>query len=336
MFEIRELVKLLEVKNLKMYYEVVGRGWVRAVDDVSFELDRGEGLGIVGESGCGKSSLGMTLLRILPENAKIISGEVYLNGENILAMSEKRFRRKYRWKSISMVFQGAMNALNPLFTVGEQIIETIKIHDKNISDSAALRRAKELLEMVGIDPERVKSYPFELSGGMKQRVVIAMALALNPDILIADEPTTALDVIVQSRILHLLKRLQRELGLSLIFISHDVSVIAQMVDHVAVMYAGKFLEYGRIEDVFLRPRHPYTYFLLRGVPDIKGEPRRLEWIPGTPPNLLNPPIGCRFHPRCPFRTEVCEKEEPKLINTDSNHYVACHRVDELSLQMGEY
>jgi len=317
-----------------MHYDLDGRGWVRAVDNVSFTLDKGMCVGIVGESGCGKSSLGLTILRLLPYNGVIKKGEILLDGENILAVPEERFRKEIRWKRISMIFQGAMNALNPLFTVGDQIAEAILVHERT-SKRKALRRARELLEMVGIDPERVKSYPFELSGGMKQRVVIAMALALNPEVLIADEPTTALDVMVQARILHLIKRLQRELGLSLIFISHDVSVIAQMANYVAIMYAGKFVEYGRIEDVFLRPRHPYTYLLLKAVPDVKGKPRRLEGIPGAPPDLADPPTGCRFHPRCPFATEKCKKIDPNPQEVDNMHLVACVRADEIKDELGE-
>jgi len=326
-------MKILEVNNLVMHYKLAMGGWVRAVDDVSFSLNRGDGLGIVGESGCGKTSLGLSILRILPDNAEIKGGEIILDGINILRLPESRFRREIRWKRISMIFQGAMNALNPLYTVGEQIVEAIKLHEK-CSNEEAWERARESLEMVGINPNRVNSYPFELSGGMRQRVVIAMALALKPEIVIADEPTTALDVLVQSRVLHLIKRLQEEFNLSLILISHDVSIIAQMVNHVGIMYAGKIVEYGNVENVFLNPRHPYTYALLKAVPDIKGKPRRLEGLSGAPPDLSNPPSGCRFHPRCKFAIEECKTMEPKLIPVGNEHFVACIRADEIESKLG--
>jgi len=319
---------LLEVENLRMYYEILGKGLVRAVDNVSFSLDRGETIGIVGESGCGKSSLAMTLLRLLPTNAKVLGGKVLLNGEDILRMDIERFRKEIRWKRISMVFQGAMNALNPVIKVGDQIAEAIMLHEP-VSKKEAMKRVRELLKMVGIDPSRANNYPFEFSGGMRQRVMIAMALALNPDIVIADEPTTALDVVVQAQILKLIKDLQRKFKLSVILISHDISMVSELSEKIAVMYAGQIVEYGNIIDVYTNPLHPYTKALLASVPSIKGKRRRLSSIPGAPPDLLSPPSGCRFHPRCPFKTKQCIEEEPELIKAERNHFVKCHRFDEL-------
>ncbi len=319
---------VLDVDDLTMYYEIPFRGFVRAVDGISFSLEKGESLGIVGESGCGKSSLAITLMRLLPKNARIIKGRVILDGINIYELPEDRLRKEIRWKRISMVFQGAMNALHPIIKVGDQIVEAIMLHE-DVSKEEAWKRAGDLLELVGIDRSRLDNYPFEFSGGMRQRAMIAMALALNPDVLLADEPTTALDVIVQAQILKLIKDLQRKFGISLILISHDVSVIAEMSDKVAVMYAGKFQEFGSAFDVFLNPLHPYTKGLLSGVPSVKGKPRRLKSIPGAPPNLLNPPKGCRFAPRCPFAKEKCFEEEPDLVEIEDKHYVRCHFAEEL-------
>ncbi len=319
---------VLEVQNLKMYYEIPFRGYVRAVDDISFTLEKGESLGIVGESGCGKSSLAISLMNLLPKNAKVFGGKVLLNGRNIFEVPDEELRKEIRWKQISMIFQGAMNALHPIIKVGDQIVEAITLHE-DVSKEEAWKRAEDLLEMVGIDRTRAHHYPFEFSGGMRQRAMIAMALALNPDVLLADEPTTALDVIVQAQILKLIKDLQRKFGIALVLISHDVSVIAEMSDKVAVMYAGMFQEYGSAEDVFLRPMHPYTKGLLAGVPSVKGKPRRLKSIPGAPPNLLNPPKGCRFHPRCPFAVDKCREELPPLVEVEPGHFVRCHRAEEL-------
>ncbi len=311
-----------------MYYEIPFRGYVKAVDGISFSLDAKESLGIVGESGCGKSSLGITLMRLLPSNGRLVSGQVLLDGVDIYSLHEDKLRKEIRWKKISMVFQGAMNALHPIIKVGEQIAEAIMLHEE-VSKEEAWKRAGDLLELVGISRDRVDNYPFEFSGGMRQRVMIAMALALNPAILIADEPTTALDVIVQAQILKLIKDLQEKFGISLILISHDVSVIAEMSDYVAVMYAGMFQEYGSAKDVFLNPLHPYTKGLLSSVPSVKGKPRRLASIPGAPPNLLSPPKGCRFAPRCPFAKDRCFKEEPELKEVEPGHFVKCHYAEEL-------
>jgi len=312
---------LLQVRNLKIYYYTY-EGVVKAVDGVSFNIERGEALGIAGESGCGKSTLAYGLLRIVPIPGRIVGGKVIFDGTDILQLPESEFKRRYRWKRISMVFQGAMNSLDPVKNIGKQIADVILTHEENISKPEAYRRATELLKLVGIDPARAKSYPHELSGGMKQRVVIAMALALNPDLLIADEPTTALDVVVQAQIINLLKDLKEKLRMSLILITHDLSIIAEIADKVAIMYAGKIVELGKMEDIYEDPKHPYTSKLLRSIPRLRGK-ASLEWIPGQPPDLKNPPPGCRFHPRCPYVMDRCRREEPPVINLSRDHSVSC-------------
>ncbi len=312
---------LLEVKDLKTYFYTT-KGIVKAVDGVSFTLRRGEVLGLAGESGCGKSTTAYSIIRLVPPPGKIVGGKILFEGKDILKMDNESFRREIRWKKISMVFQGAMNALNPVYTVGDQMAEVIMLHE-GLTKKEAYARVYKLLQMVGIDPRRAHSYPHELSGGMKQRVMIAMALALNPPLVIADEPTTALDVVVQAQIMNLLKRLQREYKMSIILITHDLSLIAEIADKVAIMYAGKIVEIGRAEQIFYNPQHPYTKGLLASIPRIRGEIKKLEWIPGVPPDLRSPPPGCRFHPRCRFRFEPCDKQEPPLIQIEPEHYVAC-------------
>ncbi len=312
---------MLEVKNLKTYFYTT-KGVVKAVDGVSFKINKGEVLGIAGESGCGKSTTAYSLIRLVPPPGKIVDGELIFEGRDILKLSEEDFRKQIRWKKISMVFQGAMNALNPVYTIGDQIAEVLMLH-KHMSKEEAMKEVYKLLEMVGIDPKRAKSYPHELSGGMKQRVVIAMALALRPPLVIADEPTTALDVVVQAQIMNLLKRLQREHQMSIILITHDLSLIAEMAEKVAIMYAGKIVEYGTAEQVFLNPQHPYTRGLLASIPRLTGDIHKLEFIPGVPPDLSNPPPGCRFAPRCKFKFEPCDREEPPVIEVEPGHYVSC-------------
>ena len=315
---------LLEVENLRIYYYTL-KGIVKAVDDVSFELRRGEVLGIAGESGSGKSTLAWGLLGLVPPPGRIVSGSIRLEGEELTRMSEAELRRRIRWKKISMIFQGAMNVLTPVYTVGRQIVETILTHEPSMSEADARKRAIELLEQVGLSRDIFDRYPHELSGGQKQRVVIAMALALEPPVVIADEPTTALDVIVQAQILNLLKKLQREKQLSIILISHDLGIIAELADKVMIMYAGKVAEYGPSDIVLREPRHPYTYLLLEAFPKLHGPRGKLVYIPGTPPDLRSPPPGCRFHPRCPVAVERCRKEEPPLERIGEGHYVACWR-----------
>ncbi len=301
---------ILEVNNLRTYFFTL-RGVVRAVDGVSLRLNKGETLGIVGESGCGKSTLAWSLMKLVPPPGRIVSGSIKIDGMEITKMSEAELRRKVRWKKISMIFQGAMNALNPVYTVGDQIIEPLVLH-AGMEKEEALEKAASLLRAVGLPPEILNRYPHELSGGQKQRVVIAMAIALEPDIVIADEPTTALDVVVQAQILNLLKKLHRERKMSIILITHDLGVVTELSEKIAVMYAGKIVEFGTAEEIFEKPLHPYTKALIRAVPRLTGDIHRLEYIPGSPPDLRKPPKGCRFHPRCPARFEHCDKEEPPL------------------------
>jgi len=313
---------ILNVNNLKAYFLTI-RGAVRAVDNVSFSLEKGESLGLAGESGCGKSTLGYALINLLPPPGKIMEGSILIDGIDVAKLSEDELRKKVRWKKISMIFQGAMNALNPVYTVGYQMSEPLIYHE-GMNKKEALEEAKRYLELVGLSRDVVNRYPHELSGGMKQRVMIATALILKPTVLIADEPTTALDVIVQAQIINLMKKLKRELGISIIFISHDLSIISEIADRVAIMYAGRIVELGSSDSVYLKPKHPYTQALLRAVPRIKGKKEKLTFIPGAPPNLIEPPSGCRFHPRCPYAFDRCIREEPELKQVESGHFVACH------------
>ena len=311
---------LLEVNDARMYYET-REGPIHAVDDVSFSVEKGDVFGLVGESGCGKSSIALTLMRLLPPNGKLLAGSVRLNGEDVYAIAENDLRRNIRWKHISLVAQGAMNSLNPVFRIGHQVKETITAHS-NMSEAEAVERTQELLRQVGIAPGRYDSYPHELSGGMKQRVIIALALALNPDIVIADEPTTALDVIVQAQILTLLKKLQAELKMSLILITHDLSLVAEMSKFIAIMYAGQIVEYASSSTIFHNPHHPYVIGLLKSVPNIEAEKHRLMSIGGSPPDLAKPPTGCRFSARCAFATEKCTSMPP-LEDIGDGHLVRC-------------
>ncbi len=312
---------LLQVDHLTTHFTLES-GTVRAVDDVSFRLDDGEALGIAGESGCGKTTTALSLVRLLPSNARIVDGAVKLYGIDLVRKSDNALRR-YRWREISIVFQGAMNALNPVRRVRDQIAEPLE-ERLSVPRSEARRRAGELLELVGIPRARGGSYPHELSGGMRQRAMIAMALACDPAVIIGDEPTTALDVMVQAQILELLERLRHELGLSLILITHDLSVIAETCDRVLVMYAGKVAEEGTVETVFRTPRHPYTAKLLGAFPNIRTDRRTLDVIPGQPPDLSEPPPGCRFHPRCPMAREVCTEVVPAEVTLPDGVRVACH------------
>jgi len=311
---------LLVVEDLKTYFST-GSGPVRAVDGVSFKVEHGEALGIAGESGCGKTTTALSLVRILPANAKIMSGSISLMGIDLVPKSDNALRR-YRWREISIVFQGAMNALNPVRRIRDQIAEPIE-ERLGETPKAARKRAGDLLELVGIPRKRGDAYPHQLSGGMRQRAMIAMALACDPAIVIGDEPTTALDVMVQAQILELLEDLRQKLGLSLILITHDLSVIAETCDRVMVMYAGRIAEEGPVDEVFRRPRHPYTQKLMAAFPNIHADRRTLDVIPGEPPDLRQPPPGCRFSPRCPFVMPVCREVVPPET-TFSGVRVACH------------
>jgi peptide/nickel transport system ATP-binding protein len=312
---------LLVVDGLTTEFRL-GNRTVSAVDGVSFTLHDGEALGLAGESGCGKTTTALSLVRLLPSNARIVRGSIRLFGVDLVPKSDAALRR-YRWREISIVFQGAMNALNPVRRVNEQIAEPIRVRLK-VGDAEAMRRAGALLELVGIPSKRGRAYPHELSGGMRQRAMIAMALACDPAVVIGDEPTTALDVMVQAQILELLERLRHELGLSLILITHDLSVIAETCDRVMVMYAGRLAEEGAVGEVFGRPRHPYTQLLLASFPNIHADRRTLRVIPGQPPDLSDPPAGCRFHPRCPMAMDVCRVERPAEVTLADGVRVACH------------
>jgi len=315
---------LLDVQNLKTHYSTL-RGFVKAVDGVSFQVNKGESLGLAGESGCGKTTIALSLLRILPSGGEIVGGKILFGKEDLVKLEEKQMR-KMRWKRISIVFQGAMNALNPLFKVGDQIVEAIRTHELKVKKKEAWKRTEELLETVGIEPSRATNYPHEFSGGMRQRALIAMALACNPDLIIADEPGTALDVIVQAQVLKLMGELKNRLNLSMIMITHDLSIISETCEKVAIMYAGKIVEQGDIVTIFKEPLHPYTQGLIGAFPNIKAAKRRMISIHGSPPDLLEPPTGCRFHPRCSHVMDICKKEEPKSIKVAENHYVACHLI----------
>ncbi|MEO5918684.1 MAG: ABC transporter ATP-binding protein [Candidatus Limnocylindrales bacterium] len=312
---------LLVVENLTTTFRLEGSS-VSAVDGVSFRLNDGEALGIAGESGCGKTTTALSLVRLLPSNGRITQGSVKFHGTDLVAKSDKALLR-YRWREISIVFQGAMNALNPVRRIGHQIAEPIELR-LGASRDAARQRAGELLELVGIPAKRADAYPHELSGGMRQRAMIAMALACDPKIMIGDEPTTALDVMVQAQILELLERLRRDLGLALILITHDLSVIAETCERVMVMYAGRVAEEGPVQRIFRNPRHPYTTKLLSAFPDIRSDRRSLDTIPGLPPDLRDPPPGCRFHPRCPVAMAVCREVVPPEVVFPDGVRVACH------------
>lgn len=313
--------ELLVVEDLKTYFYTL-RGIVKAVDGVSFTLRRGEVLGIAGESGSGKSTLAWSILGLVPPPGRIVGGRIMIDGMDVTSMSEAELRRKVRWKKVSMVFQGAMNVLTPVYTVGRQIEEVLQIH-RGVGRHEARQRVYELLESVGLHRSIADRYPHELSGGQKQRVVIAMALALEPDIVIADEPTTALDVVVQAQILNLLKKLAWEKNLSIILITHDLSVIAELAETVMIMYGGKIAEYGPSDAVFTKPQHPYTQALLKAIPKLRGPIDRLAYIPGSPPDLRNPPPGCRFHPRCPLRQPLCTNTRPSLRMVDGGRGHSC-------------
>ncbi len=313
--------QLLAVENLTVEYWT-RKGKVRAVDDVSFSLGKAETLGIVGESGSGKSTLGLSLIRLVPPPGRIVKGHVWLKGKDILKLREDEIRN-IRGRRISFVFQDPMTSLNPIKKIGEHFIELIQTHEPNVSREEARKRAEKLLNDVGIQPERIDDYPHQLSGGMRQRVMIALAIALNPYIVVADEPTTALDVIVQAKILDLLKDVQNAYAMALIFITHDLSIAIERCNEILVMYAGQIVEYTNIKEICKNPQHPYTQGLLKSIPNIELAEQKLEGIPGSPPDLLNPPKGCRFWPRCSYAMEKCRKAEPRLIETLTDHLVRC-------------
>ena len=314
---------LLAVDDLRVHL-FTNRGVVRAVDGVGFALSAGGSLGIVGKSGCGKTMTALSLMRLIPSPpARIVSGRIMFDGEDVVALDEPRLRA-LRGNAMAMIYQDPMTTLNPVFSVGEQIAEAVRLH-RDASRAAARARAVEMLELVGIpDPARcAQSYPHQLSGGMRQRAVIAMALACHPKLLIADEPTTALDVTIQAQILDLMRRLQQELGTAIILITHDLGVIADLVDTVVVMYAGKVVERAPVKQLFAAPRHPYTQGLLRSVPSLETREHRMRTIEGTVPSAYAMPSGCRFHPRCGIARDVCRTDEPPLVPDGVGGEAAC-------------
>lgn len=315
---------MLEIRNLKVKY-LTNLGEIKAVNNFSFKLEQGDKIGIAGESGCGKSSLIKAIVRILPSNT-IVDGEIFFKDKNLLAMEDEEFRKTIRWKEISIIPQSAMNALNPVYRVSDQIVEAIRTHSE-IPRNEALEKTEKLLEYVGINPTRMYDYPHQLSGGMKQRVMIAMAIALNPSLLIADEPTTALDVIVQHRILKRIIEIQKELENSLIMISHDISLIAQTCNKIIIMYAGKIMECGDIDGIFYQPYHPYTLGLQNAFPNINILEQNIVSIPGLPPSLIDLPEGCLFADRCPFSQAVCKKGEVNQFEVEEGHFVSCLFTD---------
>jgi len=312
---------ILELDDLTMHYTTRG-GDVSAVDNVSFDLKEGESMGLVGESGCGKTSVATCLLRLLPENARIKGGRILFKDVDLVPLTEDQMRR-YRWRNIAMVFQAAMNSLNPVYKVGEQIVEAMETHLGVFTREQARDRVGELFRLVGLDPKLMDQYPHEYSGGMRQRAVIAMALSCNPDLIIADEPTTALDVIVQDSLLREMRVLQDRLGMAMIYISHDIAVIAEVSEKIGVMYAGRLAEMARSDDIFHRPIHPYTAGLMSAFPSVTGPKRELATLSGEPPDLLHPPTGCRFHPRCLYATEICKEQVPDFKDHGGGHYAAC-------------
>jgi peptide/nickel transport system ATP-binding protein len=313
---------VLSVEGLEVWFDVPG-GELHAVQGVGFDLFPGERMGLVGESGCGKTTTILALMGLLPPSASV-AGRVLLEGQDVLAKGEETIS-PHRWRDVAMVFQGAMNAFNPVKTVGSQIVEPMELHGV-ASGRAARNQAAELLDMVGISGTRADRYPHEFSGGMRQRAAIAMALACNPKVLLADEPTTALDVMVQAQILDLLVRLTEDLGLAMILVTHDLPVVAQVCRRAAVMYAGKVAESGPIETLFHDPRHPYTRMLFQATPDLYGDDH-VTSIPGAPPRLDREVLGCPFHPRCDSAFSRCPQEEPRLREVADNHTAACHLND---------
>ena len=313
--------ELLKINNLVVQY-IVDRDVIEAINGISLTIHDGETLGLVGETGAGKTTTALSIMGLIPNPpGKIAEGEIYYNNENLLKKSEKDMR-KIRGKEIAMIFQDPMTSLNPVLTVGDQIMEVIKLHNK-VSQEEATLRAKKMLEMVGIPGERYNEYPHQFSGGMKQRVVIAIALACNPKLLIADEPTTALDVTIQAQVLDLMKKLKEEFKTSMLLITHDLGVVAEVCDSVAIMYSGEIVEKGNISDVFRNTLHPYTKGLFNSIPDVNSESERLESIPGMVSDPSNLPKGCKFHPRCQYKAAACEEQNPELREISPGHLVRC-------------
>ena len=318
---------LLELRGLSVDY-----GRARAVDGIDLEIRQGEILGLAGESGCGKTTVANAVMQILRPPGHIAGGDIVFRGRNLVGLGDEELRR-FRWRNVSMVFQSAMNALNPVMRVGDQFVDAVRAHEK-IDRRRALAQAEELLELVGIDRRRVRAYPHELSGGMRQRVIIAIALALRPELIVLDEPTTALDVVVQREIMQQVDALKRDFGFAVLFITHDLSLLLEFADRIAIMYAGEIVESAPAAEIGTTPQHPYTQGLLGSFPPLTGPLERLTGIPGSPPDLRNPPSGCRFHPRCPHCTTDSPElyvrqttERPVLREVEPEHLVACHLVE---------
>jgi oligopeptide/dipeptide ABC transporter ATP-binding protein len=322
---------LLEIHNLKTYF-YTDDGVVKAVNGAELVLNKGEVLGLVGESGCGKSTLAYSILRLITKPGKIEGGSIIFSGENLLELSEDKMR-EIRGGSISMIFQDPMSSLNPVYTIGNQVAEAVRIHQKISNDKDAKKKVVDMLKKVGIiDPEmRYDEYPHEFSGGMRQRVMIAMALSCQPKLLIADEPTTALDVTIQAQIIELLRNLRSEFDASILLITHNLGIVAELCDKVAVMYAGKVIEYGESVAIFKTPQHPYTKALIKSIPRIDIFQDKLETIQGNVPSLIDLPKGCSFMPRCTYAAEICGQVDPALIEAKHNHLAACLRVHEINL-----
>ncbi|SDR40267.1 ABC transporter ATP-binding protein [Natronobacterium texcoconense] len=324
---------LLDINELKTYYRA-DDGWVRATDDASLSIERGETVGLVGESGSGKTTLAKSIIRLLPDNAEIKGGSIDFDGTEVTELSDRQLRKQIRWSEVSMIPQNAMNGFDPVYTVGEQIVEVITYHE-DTSKAEAKERARELFDDLGIDPDRVDDYPHQFSGGMAQRAMIALALALSPSLVLADEPTTALDVVIQDRILDTIKEMQEEINSAMIMITHDMSVVSETCDRIAVVYGGRIVEIADAETIISNPRHPYTLGLRNAFPDISDDDKELISIPGTPPDLVDPGEGCRFAPRCPFAQEECWEVTPEAEPYGDGHEVECHRADEIELLQEE-
>jgi peptide/nickel transport system ATP-binding protein len=311
---------ILNITGLSIHYPT-STGVVRAVDDINFSMPRGRVVGLVGESGCGKSTLGLSILRLMRPPGEIVSGSIVLDGEDLIEKDESEMRR-VRGPRISMVFQDPMTSLNPLIRLDRHFLETIRAHERHVGKKEALARVGKLVEHLGISATRLREFPHELSGGMRQRIMIGLALILNPELIIADEPTNSLDVIVEAHFLDLLKGLQKEYNLTILLITHNMGIVAQLADRVAVMYAGRIVEEGDVFGLFEKPLHPYTQGLLSSIPNIEVDQMRLYTMPGSPPDLTDLPPGCSFGPRCPHRMDICTKKSPRDISADGR-YVEC-------------
>ena len=311
---------IIEIEELTVHFPI-NIGTVQAVDSVSWEIKQGEVIGLVGESGCGKSTLGFSILRLLRPPGKIVDGRILYHGQDIVQMSKKEVLA-LRGSKIAMIFQDPLTSLNPLFRIDQHFIETISTHEKTVKKAEAFSRAEKMLESLGISPERLYEYPHQLSGGMRQRIMIGLGLILEPDLLIADEPTTALDVIVEAQFLDLLADLRKQFNLTIILITHNLGNVAQLADRITVMYGGNIVEVAEADLIFENPLHPYTQGLLASIPNIKLEQPKLQTMPGSPPDLVSPPPGCVFHPRCPQAMNVCKTKKPKT-KTEDGHLVSC-------------